>query len=83
MTKDEQSRKESQNESFKATWNSKIENPVKLENKLEEYIKKAYAMIFKELCPSIMQDRLEEHPKYDSIIDNPLKLMDAISKSMQ
>ena len=39
-------------------------------------------MIFKELCPSIMQDRLEEHPKYDSILDNPLKLMDAISKSI-
>ena len=78
MTKDEQSRKESQNESFKATWNAKIENLVKLENKLEEYIKKVYAMIFKEFCPSHMQNRIKYHPKYNSIFNDTLKLMDTI-----
>ena len=29
-----------------------------------------------------MQTIIEEHPEYDSIINNPLKLMDEISQSM-
>ena len=39
-------------------------------------------MIFKELCPSQTKNRIKERPKYDSIINDPLKLMDAISQSM-
>ena len=40
-------------------------------------------MIFKEFCPSHIQNRIKEYPKYDIIINYPLKLMGAISQSMQ
>ena len=45
-------------------------------------MKNSYAMIFKEFCPHQMQTIIKEHPEYDSIINNPLKLMDSISLSM-
>ena len=60
----------------------KFENPAKIENKLEENVKKVYAMIFNEYCPSEMQNRIKEHPEHDSMNNDPLKLMDKISKSM-
>ena len=36
-------------------WNIKIDNHVKIENKLECNVKKAYVMIFKEFYPRHMQ----------------------------
>ena len=39
-------------------------------------------MIFKDLCPSQTKNRIKDHPKYDSIINNHLKLMDEISESI-
>ena len=38
-------------------------------------------MIFKNFCPSQIQNRIKQHPEYDSIINHPLKLTDAISQS--
>ena len=61
-------------------WNIKIENHVKREKKLEENVKKAYSVIFQEFCPSQMQNRIKEHPTYDSILGNPLKLMDTTAQ---
>ena len=49
---------------------------------MEENVKKAYAMIFKEFYGSNMKNRIKYHPKYDSILNNPLKLIDAIAQSM-
>ena len=63
-------------------WNIKIDKHTKVENKLEENVKKAYAMIFKEFCPNQIQNIIKKHPKYDSVIENDLKLMDAIAQSM-
>ena len=45
--------------------------------------KKAYAMIFKELCTSQMQNIIKDQLEYDTILFNPLKLMDEIDQSMQ
>ena len=53
-TEDKPSRVGSQNDFFKAVWNIQIQNNVNGENKLEENVKKAYAMIFKQFCPSHM-----------------------------
>ena len=39
-------------------------------------------MIFKEFCPSQMHDIVKDHPKYDSINNNILKIMDGIDQSM-
>ena len=69
---------EPENDSFISTRNIQINNHVKRENKLEEKVKKAYAMIFKDFFPSQTQNRIKEHPEYDSIINNPLNIMDAI-----
>ena len=60
-------------------WNIQIDNNVKIEKKLKDNVKKAYVMIFKEFFPSNMQNRIKDHTKYDSIINNPLNIMDEIS----
>ena len=60
--------------------NIQLENHTKRENKLEENTKKAYEMIFKELFPHQMQTRIKNYPKYDSIFNDALKLMDAITQ---
>ena len=39
---------------------------------------KSYTVIILEFCPHKMKTTIRGHPKYDSIINNPLKLMDAI-----
>ena len=39
-------------------------------------------MIFKDFFPSQMQNRIKQYSKYGSIPNNTLKLMDAISQSM-
>ena len=77
-----QSGQNSENEPFKAMWDIQIENNVKIENKLEYNVKKAYAMIFKEFCPSPMQNRIKDNPKCDIIINDKLKLMHTISQSL-
>ena len=59
-------------------WNIKIENRVKREKKMEENMKKEYEMIFEEFCPSQMQNRIKDHPKYGIVINDPLDLMDTI-----
>ena len=64
-------------------WNIQIENNVKRGNKLEENVKKAYAMIFKEFCPIQIQNIIKEHPEYDSILNYPLKLMGEIYQLIQ
>ena len=43
-------------------------------------MKKAYAMIFKDFCPHQMQNKIKEHPKYDSIFNYPLKIIYAIAQ---
>ena len=35
---------------------------MKREIKLEENLKKVYAIIFRELCPSQMKNKIKEHP---------------------
>ena len=62
--------------------NIQIYNHAKRYNKLEENVKKAYAMIFKEFCSSQIKSIIKEHPKYDSILKDTLNLMDEISQSM-
>ena len=44
-------------------WNIKIDKHTKVENKLEENVKKKYAMIFKEFCPNQIQNIIKKHPK--------------------
>ena len=55
---------------------------MKREKKLEENVKKAYAMIFKEFYGNNTQNRIKCHPKYDNILNNSFNLMDTIVQSM-
>ena len=45
---------------------------------MEENVKKANAIIFKEFCPSHMKNEIKEHHEYDIIINYLLKLIDGI-----
>ena len=39
-------------------------------------------MIFKQFFPSQILNKIKEHPKYDSVINNPLNLIDSIDRSI-
>ena len=82
LTEDEPSRAGSKNSSFKAMCNIQIENHVKRENKLKENVKKSYTVIFKKFSPSQVQTIIQEQPKFDSILNCPLKIMYTIHWSM-
>jgi hypothetical protein len=48
-------------------------------DEFEENLKKAYTVIRSEFCTTTMQQRIEEHPQFVSLIeDNPLELLNAI-----
>ena len=50
---------------------------------LEENTVKAYSLIYENYCNNIMQVRIKEHPKYYSeILDDPIKLLEAIAVLM-
>ena len=56
-------------------WIIQIENNARRKNKLEDNVNKSYTVIILEFCPHKMKTTIRGHPKYDSIINNPLKLM--------
>ena len=46
---------------------------------LENNLMKAYALIFRDYCSKIMQNRIEQHHNFESEIrDNPIKLLEVI-----
>jgi hypothetical protein len=48
-------------------------------DEFEENLKKAYTVIRSDFCTTTMQQRIEEHPQFASLIeDNPLELLNAI-----
>ena len=49
---------------------------------LRKGLTKAYALIFSNYCTKGMQNRIEEHPEFDEIEDDPMKLLEAIKTSM-
>ena len=52
-------------------------------NALEEGLSKAYALIFNNYCTRAMQSRVEEHPEFETKIeDDPLQLLEAIKALM-
>ena len=53
------------------------------EKELEEGLSKAYALIFSSYCTIGMQHRIEQHPDFSTIQDNPIALLEAISELMQ
>ena len=51
--------------------------------KLEDGMKQSYTFIFDTYCNKTIQDRIEQHPEYDSKIqDNPIELLEVIKTLM-
>jgi len=70
-------------ESYDRVFKEKIKEYVKRDLKLNENLKKTFALIFQSYCSATMQRRLEEHPEFElSIQDDPIKLMEAIAQLM-
>jgi hypothetical protein len=56
-----------------------LERYLERKDRLEQNLTKAYALIFSTYCNKTMQNRIEEHPDYESMIcDNPIELLDKI-----
>ena len=52
-------------------------------NALQEGLSKAYALIFNNYCTRSMQSRVEEHPEFETKIENnPIELLEAIKALM-
>ena len=43
-------------------------------NVSNENLHKAYSLIFNTHCTRQMQERIEQHPEYDAILDDPIRL---------
>ena len=51
--------------------------------KLDDGMKQSYAFIFDNYCNKTMQARIEQHPEYDTKIqDNPIELLEVIKSLM-
>jgi hypothetical protein len=56
---------------------------LKRKDTLEQNLKKAYALIFSTYCNKIMQNWVEEHPEFETIIrDDPIELLNKIKVLM-
>ena len=61
----------------------KMEIYLKREETLEENLAKAYSLIYENYCDTIMQIRVKEHPDFQTtILNDPIKLLEAIAKLM-
>jgi hypothetical protein len=57
-------------------YQAELERYLDRKDTLEQNLTKAYALIFSTYCNKTMQNRIEEHPKFESIIrDDPIELL--------
>jgi hypothetical protein len=62
---------------------AELERYLERKDTLEQNLTKAYALIFSTYCNKTMQNWIEEHPDYESMIrDNPIELLDKIKVLM-
>ena len=60
-------------------YTAEVQNYMDRENTLETNLGRAYALILSTYCNGTMQDRIKEHPEFDSKIQNdPIELLKAI-----
>jgi hypothetical protein len=64
-------------------YQAKLERYLNRKYTLEQNLNKAYALIFSTYCNKMMQNRIEEHPDYESKIqDDPIELLEKIKVPM-
>jgi hypothetical protein len=64
-------------------YQAELERYLDRKDTLEQNLTKAYALIFSNFCNKTMQNRIEEHPDYETMIrDDPIELLDKIKMLM-
>ena len=64
-------------------YQAKLTRFLKREDTLDENLLKANALIFSNYCSKTKQNRIEEHPDFESVIrDDPIELLKAIKVLM-
>jgi hypothetical protein len=64
-------------------YQAKLERYLERKDTLEQNLTKAYALIFSTYCNKTMQNRVEEHPKFETTIcDDPIELLNKIKVLM-
>ena len=64
-------------------YQAKLTRFLEREDTLDENLLKAYALIFSNYCSKTIQNRIEEHPDFESVIrDDPIELLKAIKVLM-
>jgi hypothetical protein len=57
-------------------YQAELERYLDRKDTLEQNLTKAYALIFSNFCNKKMQNRIEEHPDYETLIqDDPIELL--------
>ena len=57
-------------------YQAELERYLDRKDTLEQNFSKAFALIYSTYCNKVMQNRIEEHPEYETIIrDNPIELL--------
>ena len=60
-------------------YQAEIENYMTRKSLFEDNMHKAYSLIYSTYCSKVIQDRVTAHPEYETkIIDNPIKILEAI-----
>ena len=66
---------------FNIAYHEKLRRHLDKKDEVEEGLRKAYTEIFMNFCTKSMQQRIEEHPDFDSTIeDNPIELLEVIKQ---
>ena len=81
--KTDQAANESEQKGFDIKYQEKLGRHLDRVDDLEKGLHKAYALIFTNYCTKAMQNRIEQHPDYQStIMDDPIVLLETIKTLM-
>ena len=76
---DEERLRKIEQEGYNVLYTAEVQNYMDRKNTLETNLGRAYALILSTYCNGTMQHRIEEHPEFDSKIQNdPIELLKAI-----
>ena len=77
-TKTDAGEAQREQEGFNIKYQEKLRIFLDRESALEKGLKQAYSYIFSSFCTKTMQQRIEEHPDYNTTIDDPIELLKII-----
>ena len=81
-TKTNADEKKVDQEGLDIDWHEKLRIHYDREDVLKKGLKQAYSYIFSNFCTKTMRERVEEHPDFSTIENNPIELLKAIKLLM-